>query len=93
MTWDEIRAVYPEQWLVIEALAAHTQTNHVRCLDNIVVLEQCQGGSEALTRYQKLHHDNPRRELYFVHTGRAELEIREQQWIGIRGTYAASNQT
>jgi hypothetical protein len=30
MQWSEVHRVYPEQWLVIEALEAHTEQNQRR---------------------------------------------------------------
>jgi hypothetical protein len=39
MLWSEIRKTYPKQWLVIEALEAHTMPNDRRELDKIAVIE------------------------------------------------------
>ena len=83
MEWSEIRATYPNQWLVIEALEAHT-TNQKRQLANIAVVERCQDGAEAMQRYRLLHQQYPVREFYFVNTHREELDIRVRQWLGIR---------
>jgi len=89
MSWDEIRKSYPDQWLIIEALAAHTTPDHRRHLDRIAVIERCVDGNAALTRYRKLHQEYPQREFYYIHTSRLELDIREQQWLGIRSANAA----
>ena len=83
MRWSEIRTIYPEQWLVIEALEAHTE-NDQRRLERISVVETCRDGSAAMSRYRQLHQAFPLREFYFVHTGREILDIRERQWLGIR---------
>ena len=83
MQWPEIRQAYPEQWLVIEALEAHTQ-NQQRILDRIAVIETCSGGTTALQRYQQYHQQNPHREFYFVHTQRDNLDITERRWVGNR---------
>lgn len=83
MNWSKVREAYPEQWLIIEALAAHTQDNQ-RLLDSIAVMETCVDGAAAMQSYQRLHRDYPSREFYFVHTGREELDIRERRWIGVR---------
>lgn len=48
MVWSEIRKVYPNQWLVIEALEAYTTPKKQRELDRIAVIEQCADGSNAL---------------------------------------------
>ncbi len=82
MRWVEVREQYPEQWLVIEALEAHSEGER-RSLDQIAVVEICDDGEEALLRYRELHRQYPQREFYFVHTARETLDIRERQWLGI----------
>ena len=84
MMWSDIRKVYPNQWLVIEAIEAHTTSNHQRELDKISVIEICDDGNSAMNSYRDLHLQYPAREFYFVHTRREELDIRERQWVGIR---------
>jgi hypothetical protein len=88
MQWFEIRAAYPSEWLVIEAKQAHTTSDHQRFLDKIAVVERCADGTSAMQSYRRLHQYYPGREFYFVHTSREELDIREQQWLGIRRSYA-----
>lgn len=89
MQWSEIRHTYPNEWLIIEALEAHTTSANQRKLDKIAVLERCQDGDSAMQSYRRLHQQFPSREFYYVHTSRIELDIREQQWSGIRGNHAA----
>ena len=84
MLWSEIRETNPNQWLVIEALEAHTTPNNQRKLDKIAVIEICDDGGAAMNSYRQLHLQYPAREFYFVHTSREELDIRERQWVGIR---------
>lgn len=84
MEWTAIRKAYPDQWLIVEALSAYTATDGLRVLERMAVLEQCRDGSEALTRYRRLHQEYPQREFYFVHTSRQELSIHERQWLGVR---------
>ncbi len=88
MDWPQVRKAHPDQWLVIEALAAHT-TGNQRLLDEVAVVETCASGEEALQRYRQLHQDHPGREFCFVHTSRETLDIRERYWLGIRGNHAA----
>jgi len=88
MTWQEVRKAYPNQWLVIEAIEAHTEENR-RLLDQIAVVETSADGAAALQVYERLHRAYPQREFYFVHTGRESLDIRERHWIGIRRADAA----
>ena len=89
MQWPEIRQAYPNEWLIIEALQAHTAPDHRRLLDEIAIVERCANGNNAMTSYRRLHQQHPTREFYFVHTNRQELDIREQQWLGIRRSHAA----
>jgi len=88
MVWAEIRKAYPDQWLIIEAIEAHTEDDR-RLLDRVAVVESCSDGTAAMQAYERLHREYPAREFYFVHTGREELDIRERRWIGIRRNDAA----
>jgi hypothetical protein len=89
MRWDQVRADHPDRWLVVEALEAHSD-GHRRVLDRLAVVEVCADGAGAMRRYRALHAQHPERELYFVHTGNAELDIDERRWVGIRLSDAAS---
>jgi hypothetical protein len=84
MKWSDVRSAYPEQWLVIEALEAHTTTENFRIPDKLAVIDTCLDGAGAMKRYRQLHQQYPQREFYFVHTGREALTLRERQWLGVR---------
>ncbi len=88
MRWSEVREAYPEKWLIIEALEAHTEGDR-RLLDRIAVVEVCSDGANAMQRYRRLHREFPLREFYFVHTSREVLDIKERWWAGIRRKDAA----
>jgi hypothetical protein len=90
MLWSDVRAAHPDQWLVIEALEAHTEKAH-RVFERLAVVELCSGGTAALRRYRELRSEHPGRELYFVHTGNAELDVEERSWIGIRRNDASDS--
>jgi hypothetical protein len=83
MNWSQVRQAHPDQWLIVEALRAHSSGDH-RELDELTVVEECADAMAAFRRYQALHEKSPERELYFVHTARETLEIIERQWLGIR---------
>ncbi len=74
---------------MIEALEAHSIENR-RVFDRIAVVDICADGRATMKRYRELHREHPERELCFVHTGMAELEIEERCWIGARGVGAVS---
>ena len=78
MKWAKIRASHPDQWLVIEAVAAHSLPTHFRVIDDAAVLQTCVDGADAFARYRKLHQLHPGREFYFIHTSRRALKIRER---------------
>lgn len=84
MTWSQVRQVCPNQWLVIEALEAHTTPDKQRNLDKIAIIQNCPDGRAAMQKYRQLHLEYPLREFFFVHTGREKLDIRERRWLGIR---------
>lgn len=92
MKWAEIRATYPNQWLVIEALDAQTTPDQKRQLAQIAVIERCQDGTEAMQRYRLLHQQYPVREFYFVNTRREELDIHVRRWLGVRTANGFANQ-
>ena len=84
MNWREITKKYPQQWLLVEALEAHTTPDQRRHLDRISVLEHCSDGSSAFKCYREIHTKFPEREYYYVHTSRDELEIIEETRLGPR---------
>ena len=89
MRWSEARQAYPDQWLIIEALAAHTTADKQRQLDHLAIVETCADGSQALQKYRELHQQYPLREFYFLHTSRTQLDIYEREWLGVRRCHAA----
>jgi hypothetical protein len=87
MTWSEVREKFPEEWLLIEALQAHSEDNK-RILDIIGVMGEYQDFASAMVLYKKIHRAQPQREMYIVHTMREELDITERFWSGVRRVQA-----
>ena len=83
MCWDEVRNIYPSQWLIIEAIDARTEKRK-RIVDEITVVDTFSNNNEAMRKYIQLHKSHPNREMYVVHTSRPELDIEEIVWIGVR---------
>ena len=83
MTWSEIREKFPDEWLLVEALQAHTEEEK-RVLDAIAVMGEYQDFASAMLLYKKIHQIQPQRELYVVHTMKEDLDITERRWLGIR---------
>jgi hypothetical protein len=88
MRWVDATRQYPNAWLIIEALDAHTEDQR-RVVDRLTIVEACADGAAAFRRYRELHAAHPERELYFAHTANAELEIDERPWVGVRWSDAA----
>ena len=80
-SWEEIRRQFPRQWLLVEAIAAHSSEGR-RVLDDIAVLDAFQEAGAALKSYQDVRRSCPQRELYVVHTDRETLDITEVDWLG-----------
>jgi hypothetical protein len=83
MQWQDIRSHYPNQWLLVEAIKAHSE-NDRRILDDIAVLETFGDSDAAMKSYTGLHREAPQRELYVFDTDREDLDIQERRWLGIR---------
>lgn len=84
MQWHQVRETYPTQWLLVEAIEAHTEANR-RIVEELTVVDAFPDSRAALKGYLQLHERAPERELYVVHTDRETLEIIQQRWLGIRG--------
>lgn len=82
-SWQEIRERHPHQWLLLEAIEAHSSGGQ-RILDSLAVLKTYPDGLSAMRGYSELHGQDPHRELYVLHTDREALEIEEVHWQGIR---------
>jgi hypothetical protein len=83
MTWLEIRKQYPNTWLLLEAIKAHSK-NDYRILDELSVISRFDDSESALDAYSQLHEIAPARELLVLHTSQEKLEIKERFWMGIR---------
>ena len=83
MQWPEVRNAYPDQWLVIEALEAHTTSDRQRILDRLAVVDRCPDGAAAFQAYRRLHQQYPQREFYSS-TPATKSWNRGAPWLGIR---------
>jgi hypothetical protein len=84
MKWQEIRQQYPRQWLLVEAVKAHSEANK-RILEQLAVIGAFPDSITAMNHYAQLHRDAPQRELYVFHTSRRTLDITERRWLGVWG--------
>ena len=84
MQWQEVRKQHPKQWLLLEAIKAHSEES-TRILDQLAIVSTFPDSVAAMKRYAQLHRETPQRELYVFHTSRKTLDITERRWLGIRG--------
>lgn len=84
MDWNTIRQKHPNQWLVVEANSAHTDTSGKRIITDLNIIEFCADGKSAFEKYRDLHLKNHTGEYYYLHTNREKLDIEETSWVGIR---------
>lgn len=82
MKWPDVRTAYPNRWLVVEAMEAHSDEGQ-RILDRIAVIETCTDGTAAMQCYNELHRQYPQREFYCVKTSRETLEILENRSVSM----------
>ena len=83
MQWQEIRKHYPQQWLLLEAIKAHSEASK-RILEQLAVVSAYPDSVAAMKGYTQLHREAPERELYIFHTNRETLDVVERRWLGIR---------
>ena len=83
MKWEEIRAHYPHQWLLVEAINARSESGK-RILEELTIVNSFPDARSAMKSYIQLHQQNPGRELFVLHTDREKLDITERKWLGIR---------
>lgn len=84
MKWQDVRTQYPDSWLLIEAIEAHTTPEKRRIVDHLAVIDHFGDFFAAMNTYKRLHRQKPEREMYVIHTDNEEIHIQEQYWAGIR---------
>ena len=83
MKWEEIRIKYPHQWLLVEAIDAHSESNY-RIVEQFSVINSFEDSDHAIESYSQLHQKSPDREMYVIHTDKKTVDIKERRWLGIR---------
>ncbi|MFZ3590224.1 hypothetical protein ACOI1C_13370 [Bacillus sp. DJP31] len=84
MDWSEVRLRYPNQIVLIEALATISE-NNIRTIKEMSIISYFEENMVAWKEYKKLHKNNPDKELYIFHTSKEKAEVVEQFFVGIRG--------
>ncbi len=83
MHWQEAQTYFPDQWILFEALEAHTEGN-CRIIEQLAALNVFPDSESAMKSYLELHRQFPGREFYVFHTSRESLDITVQRRVGIR---------
>ena len=83
MRWQEVQERFPNEWVVLEAVKAHSH-NGYRYIEEVVIIDIFENSLEAMNRYEELRKGQPQREYCFFHTSRKNLVARER-YVGIRG--------
>lgn len=83
MRWQDIQKRFPNEWVVLEVIKAHSEVGH-RYIEEVVVVDRFENSLDAMDRYEQLRKDQPQREYCFFHTSRPNLVARER-YMGIRG--------
>lgn len=83
MKGSEVRQLFPERCVLVEALKSETRGKE-RIIEEMSVIADFENGNAAWKVYKKLHAENQNRELYLFHTNNEEIKIIEQPYIGVR---------
>lgn len=89
MTWEEVRDIYPDRWLVVAVLDPLPVGSPELRPTQLRVVEECRDGSDALARYRRVHAAEPKTVHLFVHTAREELRVGLRMRLLARDTDAA----
>lgn len=84
MQWQEIRQHFPNQWVLLEAVKAHSEANHW-IVEDMAALEAFSDSEAMLRTYLKLHQAEPERDIFYFHTSQEQIDIVEDTWLGLRG--------
>lgn len=87
MRWDEVRAAFPDRWVVMEAFEAHSD-GQLRIFDRVEVVDSFADGRATMQCCAELDRQYPKREFCFGHTSNAELAVEVRWGVGFRGIRA-----
>ncbi|WP_338552470.1 hypothetical protein [Paenibacillus sp. KS-LC4] len=75
MRWGEVQEKFLEEWVVFEAVSAHSEDGF-RFIESVSVIDRYEDSLKAMKRYKQLHKDQPGKEIYFLHTSRPDLKMK-----------------
>jgi NAD dependent epimerase/dehydratase family enzyme len=75
MTWDDVRHMHPDTWVLVEAIGAYSQGAE-RVIHQIELIDTFGAHWEsAWEAFKVAHHEDKNREFYVLHTARPILDI------------------
>ena len=86
MKWNEVRATFPNNWVLFEVVEAYSKAGK-RNIEDLAVVDSFEEWLDAVKKYKETRSINPYGEFYFFNTAREELEILERDYLGLRGFY------
>lgn len=82
MTWKDVKKVYPDQWVLLEALEAHSE-GEKRIVEHMEVIGSFDDGNKAFEKYIEMHKAHKEREYYIYHTSNEKLNIGFKKRVGV----------
>ena len=67
MKWNEARKIYPNKWILLEAIEAYSEEGK-RIVEELSIINVYDQGKEALKEYADKHKKDKRREMYVYNT-------------------------
>ncbi len=83
MKWPEIRNLFPNRFVLIEATKAASDKQR-RTIEEMYVVDRYNSSAEAWSSYKEHHKEHPEREFYIFHTSKENVEVVEEFFNGIR---------
>jgi hypothetical protein len=75
MRWLDVQERFPNEWVVLEVIKAHSNEGR-RYIEEVIVIDRFENSLEAMHHYEKLRREQPHREYCFFHTSRPNLIAR-----------------
>jgi hemerythrin len=85
MQWEEVRKIYPDQYVQLQILSFHTEDN-IKFVDDVALIRAIQDPKEATQ--ELLHSKNG---LIVSHTANEDLKIHLRALRGLRGVIQHEN--
>lgn len=85
MQWEEVRKIYPDQYVKLQILASHTVGN-TKLVDEVALIRAIQDPKEATQ--ELLQSQNG---VIVSHTGNEELKVEIRMLRGLRGVVQHEN--